>query len=336
MSVADELTGKPMDERADESNHEPILVIDSPTAGEPTRVVIAGGPNLGTGTLAERRRRFQETADDFRRTVILEPRGHEAIVGALLCEPIDSRCAAGVIFFNNTGYLGMCGHGAIGVAVTLAYLGRIDIGAHLLETPVGQIRIDLQTPQRVAIDNVDSYRFRTQVRLDVPTLGTLEGDIAWGGNWFFLTHHLPCDLTPRNIPILSAAAAQVRAALRDQNITGADGAEIDHVEFCGPPSSPEAHGRNFVFCPGGAYDRSPCGTGTSAKLACLADEGQLAPGQVWVQESIIGSRFTGTYTPAADGKIVPRIVGEAYVCGETKLIRHAADPFRQGIDLHQP
>ncbi len=316
--------------------YQTIRVIDSHTEGEPTRVVVQGGPNLGGGSLASRRTRFQETADDFRRTVILEPRGSEAVVGALLCPPVDPTCVSGVIFFNNTGYLGMCGHGAIGVAVTLAHLGRITPGIHRLETPVGVVEVHLIEPHLVAIENVPSYRYRTKVAVEVETLGTVTGDIAWGGNWFFLVEKSPFPLTFANLRALTDASALVRAALVRNGVTGADGAEIDHIEFFGPAESLSAHSRNFVYCPGGAYDRSPCGTGTSAKLACLAADGKLAPGQPWIQESIIGSRFTGTYRHADNGRIVPTITGRGFICSDAVLIVQPGDPFSQGITGQEP
>ena len=307
-----------------------VHVIDSHTAGEPTRVVLAGGPELGTGPLNERRDRFRETADGFRRTLIDEPRGNEAMVGALLCKPTDPTCAAGVIFFNNRGYLGMCGHGTIGVAVTLAYLGRIKPGMHKLETPVGIVSIELHDAHTTSIDNVPSYRLKTDVTVEVPELGRIRGDLAWGGNWFFLADS-PLPLTAERIPELTTAGLRLRSVLAEQGICGAAGEEIDHIEFFGPAESPEADSRNFVLCPGGAYDRSPCGTGLSAKLACLAAAGTLAPGETWVQESIIGSRFEGAYRQGSADQILPRITGSAYVVGESELIQQPGDPFGQGI-----
>lgn len=308
-----------------------IRVIDSHTGGEPTRVVVGGGPDLGRGPLSDRLARFRASADAFRRTVILEPRGSEAVVGALLCEPEDPACAAGVIFFNNVGYLGMCGHGMIGLAVTLAYLGRLGPGTHRVETPVGVVEVRLADANEAAIENVPSFRHREGVRVDVPSLGPVTGDVAWGGNWFFLADGSPVPLAVENLRGLTDAAERVRAELRRRGITGADGAEIDHVEFFGPPASAGGHSRNFVYCPGGAYDRSPCGTGTSAKLACLAAAGKLLPGELWVQESIIGSRFTASYRAGPGGRVIPTIVGTAYVCGEAVLIRQPGDPFRHGI-----
>lgn len=310
---------------------EAIRVIDSHTEGEPTRVVVSGGPDLGGGPLRERVQRFRETADAFRRTVILEPRGSEAVVGALLCPPEDASCAAGVIFFNNAGYLGMCGHGTIGVAVTLAYLGRIGLGTHRIETPVGVVEVKLIDSQQAAIENVPSYRHQEKVSLEIEGLGRVTGDVAWGGNWFFLAEGSPYPLTVEQIRPLTVAAERVRVELRRRGITGSDGAEIDHVEFFGPAHAADAHSRNFVYCPGGAYDRSPCGTGTSAKLACLAADGKLQPGEQWVQESIIGSRFSATYRVGAEGGVIPTITGRAYICAEGVLIRQPEDPFRHGI-----
>ncbi len=312
-----------------------MRAVDSHTAGEPTRVIIEGGPELGGGTLRERLGRFRETADVYRQMAINEPRGSEALVGALLCRPDDPSCAAGVIFFNNAGYLGMCGHGAIGVAVTLAHLGRIQPGVHHLDTPVGRVEIHLLGTNSVAIENVPSYRYRTQVSVEVEALGTVTGDIAWGGNWFFLVNGSPIPLQATQIRQLTDAAEAVRAALVREKITGAGGEEIDHIEFFGPPGSPTAHSRNFVLCPGGAYDRSPCGTGTSAKLACLAADNKLQPGETWIQESIIGSQFTASYRAAPSGRIVPRIEGQAYICGEVVLLQQSGDPFSHGIDLRE-
>jgi len=305
--------------------------IDSHTEGEPTRVIIDGGPDLGSGSLRERLNRFRETADSFRRCVINEPRGWDAVVGALLCPPTDPSCETGVIFFNSTGYLGMCGHGAIGVAVTLHYLERIGVGAQRLETPVGVVEVNLLSPNEVAIANVPSYRHRAGVRVDVPRLGAFTGDIVWGGNWFFLTDNSPAPLTIENAQTLSNTAQQLRDELNRQGITGADGAEIDHIEFFGRPQSAGANSRNFVYCPGGAYDRSPCGTGTSAKLACLAADGKLKPGESWIQESVIGTRFSASYQNAESGRIIATISGRAYVCCEGTMIQQPGDPFRHGI-----
>jgi 4-hydroxyproline epimerase len=309
-----------------------MRVIDSHTEGEPTRVIVEGGPDLGDGPLAERRARFVREFDHLRRFAVNEPRGHDAIVGALLCEPYDKSCAAGVIYFNNVGAIGMCGHGTIGLAATLAYMGRLKPGRHRLETPVGVVGMELVDGCTATVENVESYRLAEAVEIQVPGVGAVRGDVAWGGNWFFLTSTPPpCDLEFANIGPLTAAANAISDALKAQGVRGKDGALIDHVEFFGPARSSDANSRNFVLCPGGAYDRSPCGTGTSAKLACLSADGKLKPGEVWVQESIIGSRFRTSFEPGPNGGVLPRITGRAFICAESKLVQDQNDPFRYGF-----
>jgi 4-hydroxyproline epimerase len=307
-----------------------VSVIDSHTAGEPTRVVIDGGPDLGTGDLAERREVFRREHDAFRSAIVNEPRGSDVLVGALLCEPTDPSCAAGVIFFNNVGYLRMCGHGVVGVVATLAHLGRIGPGEHRLETPVGEVATQLHADGQVTLRNVPSYRLAASVAIDVPRYGRITGDVAWGGNWFFLAADHGQQISRANLETLSDLTWQIRRELIRAGITGTDGQEIDHIELFGPPSRPDADSKNFVLCPGRAYDRSPCGTGTSAKLACLFEDGQLAEGQRWRQESIVGSLFEG-YVRVDDGRILPHIVAAAHVNAEASLILDPRDPFQMGI-----
>jgi 4-hydroxyproline epimerase len=307
-----------------------ISVIDSHTAGEPTRVVVSGGPDLGRGDLAARRERFRSEHDMFRSAVVNEPRGSDALVGALLCAPTDPSCVAGVIFFNNVGYIGMCGHGTIGVAVTLAHLGRIGRGVHRLETPVGVVSFEHHGGGAVTIDNVPSFRHAAGVTVPVEGVGPVTGDVAWGGNWFFVVGDHGQELELANVERLTGFTWKVRRALARHGVTGAGGAEIDHVELFGPPRDPAAHSRNFVLCPGKAYDRSPCGTGTSAKLACLYADGKLREGQLWRQEGILGTVFEGTVRRVGD-QLIPRIRGTANVCAEATLILDAADPFQMGI-----
>ncbi len=308
-----------------------MKVIDSHTEGEPTRMIVEGGPPLGNGPLPERLKRFAAEFDRYRSFAVNEPRGNDAVVGALLCEPVNPACAAGLIFFNNVGYLGMCGHGTIGAAVTLAHMGRIGVGQHLFETPVGEVAVQLLSANEVEIENVVSYRYRQAVSVQVPGLGIVVGDIAWGGNWFFLVQQAPHPLVMSSLGALSQAAIAVQQALESAGITGEGGAKVDHIEFFGPPVDPAAHSRNFVMCPGGAYDRSPCGTGTSAKLACLAADGKLAPEKPWVQESIVGSRFIARYRLDAQGRVIPRIRGRAFVVAQATLLRDANDPFADGM-----
>jgi 4-hydroxyproline epimerase len=311
-----------------------IQVIDSHTAGEPTRIVIAGGPDLGPGSLAHRRDLLREKHDWLRSAVVNEPRGSDVMVGALLCEPQDPACAAGVIFFNNVGYLNMCGHGAIGLAATLSDMGRIGPGQHRIETPVGVVTLTLDDSNMASIENVHSYRHAKDVAVDIPGHGTIRGDVAWGGNWFFLVDHPQHrqELTLANVERLTDFTWRIRQALVAQGITGAGAGEIDHIELFGPPTTnPEADSKNFVLCPGKAYDRSPCGTGTSAKLACLVADGKLRPGETWRQESIIGSVFEGSVRIDDAGRIFPRIKGRAYVNAESTILIDPSDPYRFGI-----
>jgi 4-hydroxyproline epimerase len=309
---------------------ERITVIDSHTAGEPTRCVIGGVPDLGSGSLNVRMERLRRDHDSLRRAILCEPRGSDVIVGAWLLPPDSPACAAAVIFFNNVGYLGMCGHGAIGVAVTLAHLGRIGPGTHLFETPVGTVRVQLHSAHSATIENVPAYRHIAAAQVAVPGHGTVTGDVAWGGNWFFLVKDHSFDLRLQNVEQLTEFTWAVRQALSAQDITGAGAEQIDHIELFAPPQHPANHSRNFVLCPGKAYDRSPCGTGTSAKMACLVADGKLAPGGVWRQEGILGTVFEGSVR-VDNGVILPSIRGAAFITGESTLLFDPADPFRNGI-----
>lgn len=310
-----------------------VSFVDSHTAGEPTRVVVAGGPDLGEGSMAERMARLRQDHDTFRSAVVNEPRGSDVLVGALLAEPVDPEAAAGVIFFNNVGYLGMCGHGTIGLVATLAHLGRVGPGRHRIETPAGDVIAELHEDGRVSVENVPSYRHQTGVRVRVPGEAPgvfVMGDVAYGGNWFFLVHDHGQEVDHANVAALTDYAWRVRQGLYDAGIRGEGGAEIDHVELFARARG-DADARSFVLCPGKAYDRSPCGTGTSAMLACLAADGKLEPGSKWVQESVIGSRFEARYACGEDGRILPVVTGRAYVTAEGTLLLDPADPLRWGI-----
>lgn len=302
-----------------------VQIIDSHTGGEPTRVVISGGPDLGDGTTAEQLKVFKAKHDNFRSAVVNEPRGSDVIVGAMLVPPGDSSCVTGVIFFNNVGYLGMCGHGTIGLVATLAHVGRIGVGDHRIETPVGVVTATLHADGSVSVRNVPSYRQVKGLVVKVPGIGPVTGDLAWGGNWFFLVENHGQKLELANIETLTDYAWRIRQAVNEQGYP-----EVDHVELFGPPASSQSDSRNFVLCPGKAYDRSPCGTGTSAKLACLFADGKIKPGQIWRQESIVGTIFEGTIAEA-EGKVIPTVKGTAFVNSEATLIFNPADPFCWGI-----
>ena len=307
-----------------------VQVIDSHTAGEPTRVVIDGGPELGDGPLTERLACFRERYDFFRSGVVNEPRGSDVVVGAILLEPFDRTCEAAVIYFNNVGYLGMCGHGTIGLVRTLEHMGRIGPGEHRIETPSGVVTTRLHASGQVTVENVPAYRLHKDVSVEVPGFGLVTGDVAWGGNWFFLANIPALSLAVANVGELSRCAQAIKAALARDGITGTNGGEIDHIELFGVAEATEADSRNFVLCPGNAYDRSPCGTGTSAKMACLYADGHLSPGRVWRQEGILGTHFDGSVS-IKDGLVIPSITGEAYVTGEATLFFAEKDPFRWGI-----
>jgi 4-hydroxyproline epimerase len=307
-----------------------IEVIDSHTAGEPTRCVLSGGPDLGDGSLQERMARLKSHHDWMRRAILCEPRGSDVVVGAWLLEPDASECVAAVVFFNNVGYLGMCGHGTIGVAATLAHMGRIQPGIHFLQTPVGKVKIDLHSSNDVTIENVPAYRYTAAAKVHVPEYGTVVGDVAWGGNWFFLVEHHGLPLELANVEALTEFTWNVRTQLKANGIKGANGVEIDHIELFTPAHDATNHSRNFVLCPGKAYDRSPCGTGTSAKMACLVAARKLTPGDLWRQEGILGTVFVGCVRIENEA-VIPSITGSAFVTAKSTLIFDSKDPFRTGI-----
>jgi 4-hydroxyproline epimerase len=293
--------------------------------------VLSGGPDLGTGGLSERLVRFREDFDHLRSAIVNEPRGSDAIVGALLCPPVDSSSDAGVIFFNNVAYLGMCGHGTIGLVATLAHLNRIRPGHIRIETPVGIVSAELHETGEVTVRNVPSFRHTKDVTLQVKEYGSIMGDVAWGGNWFFgVGDESPCELSLRNLEQLTDYTWHIRQALVRNGIAGKDGAEIDHIELFSAPRDSRAHSRNFVLCPGRSYDRSACGTGTSAKMACLYADGKLKENELWIQESITGSIFEG-HVQLIEGQVIPFIKGRAFVTAEAELVIDERDPFCWGI-----
>lgn len=316
-----------------------MLVIDSHTEGEPTRVIIEGGPDLGKGTLAQKAQKLATDHQDFYRSLVVEPYGQEAMVGALLVEPNDPSCVAGVIYFDAAAVIGMCGHGTIGVAATLAHMGKIGVGSHRLETPVGIVEVTLNDANTVTLQNIPSYRFQKGVVLDVAEVGTVIGDVAYGGNWFFIVDQSPVTVHPNNIRQLTEASIKVRDALYAKGIEGKEGGVIDHIIFYGPALDSAHHSRNFVLCPDNAYDRSPCGTGSSARLACLAADQLLAPKNEIYQESIIGSGYTLSYQFSSPDHpshaVIPRITGQAFVTRESKIMDNLKDPLRKGASKPQ-
>lgn len=304
-----------------------VRTIDSHTGGEPTRVILEGQIPLQGATMAERREDLVQRFDGLRSGLVREPRGADVWVGAVLTPPITEGAACGVVFFTTVGTLGMCGHGTIGVVETLRHLGRVEPGPVLLDTPVGTVRATLDEDGSVAIVNVRSYRYRKDVRIDVEGVGTVVGDVSWGGNWFYIVHEPRFPIALDEAGSLNAIATRIRNALQENEITGEDDAEIDHVELFSPEGEVS---KNFVLCPGGTYDRSPCGTGTSAKLAGLYEDGKLMPGQPYRQQSVTGSEFVGRVEPV-EGGVVPTLVGRAWVTAESTFLFAEDDPLKEGI-----
>jgi 4-hydroxyproline epimerase len=309
-----------------------IEVVDSHTEGEPTRVVIDGWPALAGATMAARRDDLRRRHDQLRRAVVCEPRGHDAVVGALLTPPVDPASTAGVLFFNNTGALGMCGHGLVGVVRTLEHLGRLGPGALRIDTVVGPVGAELHDDGSVTVENVRAFCHARDVEVAVPGLGRVRGDVAWGGNWFFLSELPAPPLELENLAALTDVTTRIRGALRAEGVTGRQGAEIDHIELLGPSPRPEADARSFVLCPGLAWDRSPCGTGTSAKMATLAERGRLKPGERWRQESLTGGLFEG-WLEQRGPDLIPFIRARAFVTGRSTLLFDPGDPLRDGFSV---
>lgn len=311
-----------------------MRVVDSHTEGEPTRVVVEGWPALTGATMAERRDEVCRRHDHLRRGVVCEPRGHAAVVGALLTTPVTPGAAAGIIFFNNETYLGMCGHGLIGVVRTLEYLGRLHPGPATFDTPVGTVRAELGSDGAVTIHNVPARCYALDVAVDVPGIGTVKGDVSYGGNWFFITEHDLGPLSLGNVRELTRVTQAIQDAIDAQGIHGdrasLDG-RIDHIEVSGRATRPDGDSRNFVLCSGGEYDRSPCGTGTSARMAALHARKELAFGEEWKQESITGSLFTGWLTQGPSGELLPHVRGTAFITAESTLHFDPRDPFQFGL-----
>jgi 4-hydroxyproline epimerase len=303
-----------------------LAFVDSHTEGEPTRVVYDGLPELGRGPLRERAHAL--LAAGLREAIVDEPRGHPALVGALLLPPSDpSNATAAVVFINNVGLLPMCVHASIGIARTLVHLGRMPQTPWAkpvrLETLAGDIEIRLEADHVVAVDNVWAHRLHHDIELE-SSRGLVRADVAWGGNWFLIVEHSPIPVVPERLGELSALALELRSCTEALGLRGDDGAAIDHIQLCGP--SELADSRNFVLCPGGEYDRSACGTGTSARLACLHADGRLAPGRRFRQQGITGSCFIGEITALRDGRVRPCIRGRAWLTAAGTLLFEHEDP----------
>lgn len=331
-----------------------VHVVDSHTAGEPTRVVTGGLPNVPGATMADKRAFLRQHCDALRSGLVCEPRGHDAIVAAYLLPPCDPTAHAGVVFANDVGYLGMCGHGAIGVATTLLAMGMVapasaDGDTEIrLDTPVGtvvaQVAVRDGRPGAVRLRNVPSFLHARDVEVPVEGIGRVTVDVAWGGNWFAILpeDELGVAVEPERLPALLERTMAVREALIRHDVFGFDPAtgapqEIDHVEVYRVLRHPDARvaTRTMTLCPGRAYDRSPCGTGTSAKIATLHARGEIAPGDVFVNQSVIGTEFRARILAVdRDGDrtlVTPEIEGQAWITGLQQLVFDPTDPLKSGL-----
>lgn len=300
-----------------------LTYIDSHTGGEPTRLVTSGLPDFGAGTVADQATVFARDFDHYRRAIVNEPRGNDVLVGAALVPASVPEADIGVIFFNNVGLLGMCGHGTIGV---IASLPDLPSTVHI-ETPVGLVVANRNEDNSVSITNVRSYVVAETVSVDVPDYGVVEGAVAYGGNTFLLVTNHPW----RNRISISDVRAMTHYCEAVLSSARAVDPTIDHVELFAPSQYAENDSRNFVLCPGGQYDRSPCGTGTSAKLAWLYANAKLKANELYRQESVTGSVFTGKVEEHPDGGVVPTITGTAFVTARGELVIDPADALGWGI-----
>lgn len=327
-----------------------LQAVDSHTAGEPTRIVTGGLPPVAGATMAERRAALQRDHDELRRALVLEPRGHDAIVLALLQPPCAPGAHLGVVFANDVGYLGMCGHGAIGVATVAVATGMVPavepVTEVVLDTPAGVVPCRVAVvggrPRSVTITNVPSFLFRQRVVVPVHGFGKVAADVAWGGNWFAFVEadQLGLVVERSHVPVLLQAAVAIREALVREGVRGrhpehAAEAIIDHVKLFAPLDGAEPGARALTLCPGAAWDRSPCGTGTSAKLAVLHAKGELEPGRWFRSESVLGTAFRArivrTATVGGLPAVVPEIEGSAWITGFPTFVLDPDDPCRFGI-----
>jgi proline racemase len=327
-----------------------LQAVDSHTAGEPTRIVTGGLPPVAGATMAEKRAALRIRHDALRRALVHEPRGHDAIVVAYLVPPCHPDAHAGVVFCNDVGYLGMCGHGAIGVATVLVGMGMVPAQEPetrvVLDTPAGlvpcRVAVSNGRARAVTITNVPSFQFRQRAIAAVPGFGKVAADIAWGGNWFAFVEaaQLGLHVDKAHLPQLLPAAIAVREALAANGVRGVhpeSGEEqlVDHVKLFDALEGPTPGARAMTLCPGTAYDRSPCGTGTSAKLAVLHSKGELGVGEWFTSESVIGTRFRARIAATTQvgqfAAIVPEIEGAAYVTGLQTFVLDPEDPCVHGL-----
>jgi proline racemase len=322
-----------------------LSVIDTHTAGEPTRI-LTGYSKVQGSSIFEIKRKLQAEHDWLRRFLLQEPRGHRDMFGAVLLPPKTRECDLGVIFMDNGGYLDMCGHGIIG-AVTCAIETHIVKPKKeiLVDTPAGVVKARTATRkgkvESVSFENVPAFKMKSiQVQLEGKTVPV---DIAFGGNFFahLYAKEVALEIEPRNgskfidLGIRIRDAVNQRGKLVHPDKPGIGRVEL--VEFSGPPKTEDANARNVVVFGQGQIDRSPCGTGTCAKMALLHSEGKLKIGEKFVHESILGTKFLGrllgTTRVGEYDAVVPEITGSASVTGFNRLVLDDNDPFEDGFLL---
>lgn len=326
-----------------------LTTVDTHTAGEPTRVLVAGLPFL-RGSMAERRRQLQEEYDSIRTVLMHEPRGHAGMFGAMLMAPANPEADLGVVFMDTGGYLAMCGHGSIGAIAAALATGALERREPetivVLDTPAGLVRARVETEGggvgRIAVENVPAFLWRSDAEI---TLGSrrLHVDIAFGGNFFALVpaHRLGLTVEPCCLRDLVQQGMEIRAAIEEQlevvHPLEPDIDSVDLVEIYDEEPEEGIDCRNVVVFGDGQVDRSPCGTGTSAKMAALYAAGRLALGEPFVNQSIIGTCFTGRLlreeSVGGFSAVVPEIAGHAYVTGLQQFVIDPDDPLKAGFQL---
>ncbi|MGO4268824.1 proline racemase family protein [Paenibacillus sp. TAF58] len=327
-----------------------FTTIDTHTGGNPTRTVISGVPKLVGSTMSEKMLHMKTEYDWIRKILMYEPRGHGIMSGAILVEPCHPEADIGVIYIETGGYLPMCGHDTIGVCMALVETGMIPVTEPTtnlkIDTPAGLVEAELAVQngkvQKVAFQNVPSFLYK-HVKVEVEGLGGVYCDIAYGGNFYAITDArvLGLELTPSNADIIVKMAVNLRKSINQSvNVVHPEAPYIrglTHIEFYTDPTHPDAHVKNTVIVPPGGIDRSPCGTGTSAKLAVMFAKGEIRMNEEFVHESIVGSLFrasvVGTTQVGSFPAVVTRIEGSAWITGMHTFFMHEDDELNEGFLL---
>lgn len=328
-----------------------INVVDSHTMGEPTRIVVGGIPKLPGKTMAEKKQYLIDNLDHIRTGIMLEPRGHNDMFGSIITQPCDETADFGIIFMDGGGYLNMCGHGSIGaitVAIETGMVQAVEPVTHVkMDTPAGIVTAEAKVKDgkvlEVSFVNVPAFLYKKDLEVELPEIGTVKFDISFGGSFFALIHANQFGLTvePKNASKLTEIALELRDVINEkiemQHPTLGHITTCDLVEIYDNPSHPEATYKNVVIFGQGQVDRSPCGTGTSAKLATLYSKGELKENELFVYESILGTMFkgrvVGTDKVGEFEAVIPEVTGAAYITGMNNLMFDPMDPLKDGFIL---